>query len=115
MGVGVEEEARGRVNAVEMRSVRKISTSWFCDRVRNTVIRERCSSNENVVTKIGKSILRWFGHMWRMNESEVVREIYRASIGGNLRREWPRRPFSNQIKNVLKRLKCVASRTRGLV
>ena len=37
--------------------------------MRNEVIRKRCGVNEDVVTKIKKCLLRWFGHVERADVS----------------------------------------------
>jgi hypothetical protein len=47
------------------------------DRVRNEVIREECGVKENVVTKFEKNMLRWFGHLERMDERILTKEIFR--------------------------------------
>jgi hypothetical protein len=44
------------------------------DRVRNKVIRKECGVKEDVVTKIEKYMLRWFGHVERM-EWILTKEI----------------------------------------
>jgi hypothetical protein len=38
---------------------------------------------EDVVTKIEKKMLRWFGHVERMDERRLTKEIYEADLGGN--------------------------------
>jgi hypothetical protein len=52
------------------------------DRVRNEAIREECGVKEDVVTKIEKNMLRWFGHVERMDERRLTKEIYEADVGG---------------------------------
>jgi hypothetical protein len=38
---------------------------------------------EDVVTKIEKNILRWFGHVEGMDERRLTKEIYKADLGDN--------------------------------
>jgi hypothetical protein len=46
------------------------------DRVRNEVIREKYGVKEDVVTKIiEKNMLRWFGHVERMDKRRLTKEI----------------------------------------
>jgi hypothetical protein len=56
------------VNAVEMRALRSMIGVKLSDRVRNEVIREECGVKEDVLTEIKKNMLRWFGHVERMDE-----------------------------------------------
>jgi hypothetical protein len=73
------------------------------DRVRNEVIREDCGVKEDVVTKIENNILRWFGHVDRMDERRLTKEIYLANVGGNAGKGRPRRTFLDQIGEVLEK------------
>ena len=53
--------------------------------MRNEVIRERCGVKEDVVTKIEKSMLRWFVRYSRMGECRLTNGIYKADTSGNPR------------------------------
>ena len=66
------------INAVEMRSLRRMCGKRIIDRVRNEQIREECGVREGVVTRMKVNILRWFGHVERMSEERSTRRIYGA-------------------------------------
>ncbi|GBP30675.1 hypothetical protein EVAR_75896_1 [Eumeta japonica] len=64
---------------------------WRCDRCvvcgvarkdksRNSDVRERCGLKEDVVIRAEKGMLRWFGHLERMNESRLTKQIYRGNL-----------------------------------
>jgi hypothetical protein len=42
---------------------------------------------EDVVTKIEKNLLRWFGHVERMDEERLTKEIYEVGVGGMMKEE----------------------------
>jgi hypothetical protein len=48
-------------------------------------------------------MLRWFGHVERMYERRLTKEIYEADLGGNAGKRRPRRTFLDQIGEVLKK------------
>jgi hypothetical protein len=45
-------------------------------------------------------MLRWFGHVERMDERRLTKEIYEADVGRNAGRGRPRRIFLDQIEEV---------------
>jgi hypothetical protein len=49
------------------------------------VIREECER----MCRIEKNMLRWFGHVERMDERRLTKEIYEAGAGGNAGRGRP--------------------------
>jgi hypothetical protein len=84
------EKHTSRVNVVEMRALRSMIGVKLNDRVRDEAIKEECDVKEDVVTKIEKNMLRWFGHVERMEERRLTDEIHEADVGGNAGRGRPR-------------------------
>jgi hypothetical protein len=63
----------------------------------------RVVSKEDLVTKIEKKMMRWFGHVERMDERRLSKEIYEVDVGGNAGRGILRRTFLDQIGEVLEK------------
>ncbi|GBP28868.1 hypothetical protein EVAR_24544_1 [Eumeta japonica] len=49
------------------------------DRYRNSDVREWCGLKEDAVTEVERGMLRWIGHLERMNESSFTKLIYGAN------------------------------------
>ena len=90
-----------RINAVEMRALRKICGVTLADRVENKAIRQRAGVKESVGVKVRKGMLRWFGHVERMEEERLTKQIYSAKVEGCRGRGRPRHTFQDQIDRVL--------------
>ncbi|GBP56771.1 hypothetical protein EVAR_91423_1 [Eumeta japonica] len=63
-----------------MRSLRSKCEVCRKDRCRNSDVTERCGLKEDVVTRVEGDMSRWFGHLERMNERRLTRQIYRANV-----------------------------------
>ncbi|GBP20992.1 hypothetical protein EVAR_9566_1 [Eumeta japonica] len=103
--VGVAEEKRkifffhNRNNAMKMRSLYSMCGVSRKDKCRNCDDREGgCALMEDVVTKVEKGVLRWFGHLERMNESGLSKQIYRANVcDGKVGKGRPRKSYADHI------------------
>ncbi|GBP66815.1 hypothetical protein EVAR_59512_1 [Eumeta japonica] len=70
------------------------------DRRKNSDAREGFGLKEDVVTRVERGMLRWFGHRERMNERRLTKQIYRANVSDGkvparrvvMRARGPRRP-----------------------
>lgn len=45
------------------------------DKLRNSVIRKQCGLKEHVVNKIGKGMLRLFGHIEKMDDKRQTKDV----------------------------------------
>ena len=49
------------------------------DRVRKSLIRERCGFTLSVLERIERNVLKWFGLVERIEEERLVKRVYRAN------------------------------------
>ena len=80
--------------------------------MRNEIVRERCCLKEDVVSKVEKSMLRWFGYVERMSERRLTKEIYMADVSGNAVRGRPKKTCPDLIGEVLQKGRLCSTRNR---
>ena len=52
------------------------------DKLRNEEVRRRTTVTTSVVTIVERSKLRWYGHLLRKDEEEIVRQVWEEPIKG---------------------------------
>jgi hypothetical protein len=97
----LQKKDTSKLNAVEMRSLRNICGKNLNDRIRNECIRRECDMEEDVVTKIKKGMLRWFGHIERMDSERLTKKVYMGEVSGKRKCGRPRKKWLNQIEEIL--------------
>ena len=90
-----------KVEAVEMDCLRSICNVRRIDRIRNEEVRRRCGKVVSVGIKRDQSVLRWFGHIERMNEERIQKRMYESSVAGVRRRGRPRRGWMDGVMSAL--------------
>ena len=59
---------RRKLNVLEMSCLRSLVGVSRMDRVRNEEVRSRAGIEMELVSRVDQKVLRWFGHVERMNE-----------------------------------------------
>ena len=93
------ERTRSRIQAAEMRFLRRVSGVSLRDRVRSSDIREGLGV-EPLVLQIERSQLRWFGHLVRMPPDRLPKEVFQARPAGRRPRGRPRTRWRDYISTL---------------
>ena len=71
---GLKKKDERKLTITEMRMLRMMLGVTLKDKLRNEEVRRRTTVTTSVVTIVERSKLRWYGHLLRKNEEEVVRQ-----------------------------------------
>ena len=93
----VNESELSKIHTVEMDFLRSMIGKKRNDRVRNEWVRQECDVKESIKVKTKRNLLRWFGHMERMNDERLTKKVYCAKVDGCRRRGRPRKVWMDQI------------------
>ena len=73
---------RRKVNVLEMKCLRSSVVVSQMDRVRNEEVCRRARIERELASRADKRVLRWFGHVERMDEYYMARRVLMADISG---------------------------------
>ena len=84
---GMRSAERRKVNDLEVMCLRSLVGVSRMDRVRNEEMRRRAGIERELASIADQRVLRWFGHVERMDEHHMARRVLMAEVsGGRLRR-----------------------------
>ena len=69
---------RRKVNVLEMKCLRSLVGVSRMDRVRNEEVRMRAGIEREIASRADQRVLRWFGHVERMDEYRMARRVLMA-------------------------------------
>ncbi|WP_147453090.1 hypothetical protein [Xanthobacter tagetidis] len=98
---GLREAERRKLNVFEMKYLRNMVGVKHRDRVRNEEVRRRKVERRELAERVDGRVLRWFGHMERMNDERVVRKTMNYQVEGERPRGRPRFRWMDGVKRAL--------------
>ena len=81
---------RTKVNVLEMKCLRSLVGVSRMDRVRNEEVRRRAGIERELASRADQRVLRWFGHVERMDDYRMARRVLTAEVSGGWVRGRPR-------------------------
>jgi hypothetical protein len=96
-------KTRSRIQAAEMRFLRRIAGLTLRDRVRSSEIRKNINV-EPLLLQIERSQLRWLGHLLRMPSERLVHKVWDACPVGTRPRGRPRNRWKDQALRTCERI-----------
>lgn len=92
----LRKKDESKINAMEMKHLRRLAGKTKWDRIKNEDIRE-ITKQEPIMRKIRRKQLNWYGHIVRMKTDRITRKIMETGPPINRRRGRPRRKWMDQI------------------
>ena len=68
------------------------------DRVRNEEMRRRAGIERELASRADQRVLRWFGHVKKMDEYRLARRVLMAEVSGGRVRGRPRLGWMDGVK-----------------
>ena len=92
---------RRKVNVVQMKCLRSLVRESRMDKVRNDEVRRRAGIERELTSRADQRVLRWFGHVQRMDEYHVARRVLMADVILGRVRGRPRLSWMDCVKKAL--------------
>ena len=68
------------MNVIEMKCLRSLAGVSRMDRVRNEEVHRRAGIEMELGSRADQRVLRWFGHVGRMDEYRMARRVLMAEV-----------------------------------
>ena len=95
----MNEKVRSRVQAAEMRFLRRISALTLLHKVKSADIRESLNI-ESLLLRLERSQLRWYGHVTRMSQKRTVKKLLCSTPIGRRPRGRPRTRWRDYVEDL---------------
>ena len=92
---------RRKVNDLEMKCLRSLVGVSRMDRARNEEVLRRAGIEMELGSRADQRVLRWFGHVERMDDYRMARRMLMAEVSGGRVRGRPRVGWMDGVKVAL--------------
>ena len=90
-----------KMNVLEMKCLRSLVGVSRMDSVRNDEVRRSAGIERELASRADQRVLRWFGHVGRMDEYRMARRVMMAEVSGGWVRGRPRLSWMEGVKVAL--------------
>lgn len=100
----LNNERRARLKACEMSFIRAALGVSLREEIRNSDLREQFGIKIPLLYRLEQSQLKWYGHVLRMTENRLPKQILESKMEGKRPVGRPRKRWQSSICEILKRL-----------
>ena len=90
-----------KLNVFEMKCLRSMTGVSWLDRVRNEIVRVRTGVRRVLAARVDMNVLRWFGHVERMDDKQLLIKVMNEKVDGRGARGRPRFGWMDGVKRAL--------------
>ena len=98
---GIRSAESKKVNVLEMKCLRSLVGVSRMDRIRNEEVHRKAEIERELASRADHRVLRWFGHVERMNDYRMARRVLMAEVSGGRVRGRPRLGWMDGVKVAL--------------
>ena len=98
---GLKVSERQKLNVFEMRCLRSMTGISLMDRTRNEIVRARAGVRGELSARVDMNVLRWFGHVERMDNERLLKRVVNAEVDGRNARGRRRFGWKEGVKKAL--------------
>ena len=98
---GMRSAEKRKVDVLEMKCLRSLVGVSKMDRVKNEEVRRRAGIERELASRADQRVLRWFGHMERMDEYCMATRVLMAEVSLGLVRRRRRLGWMDGVKVAL--------------
>ena len=99
--MGMRSAERRKVNVLEIKYLRNLVGVSRMDKARNEEVRRRAGIEREVASRADQRVLRWLGHVERMDEYRIPRRVLIAEVSGGRVRGRPMVGWMDGVKVAL--------------
>ena len=99
---GIKVTERQKLNVFEMKCLRIMTGVSQLDRFSNEVVRARTGVRRELAAKVDMNVLRWFGHVERMDNERLLKKVMNVKVDGRSARGRPRFERMDGVMRTLK-------------
>jgi hypothetical protein len=97
-----QAQHKSKLNAVCMSFLQNMCGKTRPNKVRNTWVRNECGVKESIINKYENVVLGWFGHVERMGDERIAKQVMNGSVEGVRRRGRMKDPWLRVVDKCLK-------------
>lgn len=98
-----QEKDKSKMNAIDMKFYRIMCGKTLMDKVSSKIIMKECGAEETLVDTWERNRLRWFGHVERMPDERLTKQVYKGKVNGSVPRGRPRKEWLECVNETLVR------------